>query len=385
MHPSPCSFPARIPRPLRPDARPARTHPIAILAAALLLTAVLVAPAGSEAAGSRKARSAAPSAAGGAKSGGLPLGVVASVNGVPIRQIRLDSVVDQMIEARPEGSKTITAEKRLEVRKDVLRTLVGRELLLQQARKQGYTASDKDVEEGLSEIRKNFFEGSEEKLQAQLRHDEMSMAELRENLKESIVLSKLKRKIYEGTSASPEEIRRIYDSHKSEFVKPESVRARNIFIKADRGSTPEQDRAQRARIEAARAEASKGDFEAAARKYSEARNASSGGDMGDITRQKPLMPDMIDILFKTPPGQISEPFRNEIGWHVVKVEGKTPEHQLTLEEATSPISRGIRIQKTEREMAGMAARLWREGKVESRIDVSPETAPAASPPAPPGR
>jgi parvulin-like peptidyl-prolyl isomerase len=105
--------------------------------------------------------------------------------------------------------------------------------------------------------------------------------------------------------------------------------------------------------------------------------------MGEITRRTQLMPDMIEVLFKTPPGQISDPFRNDIGWHVIKVESRAPEHQLTLEEATPPISRAIRIQKTEQAMAAMATRLWREGKVESRIDVSPE--PEGSTRAPAGR
>ena len=381
MHSRACSSSAPIAPPRSPAAPAARTPSIAVRAAALVVTSLLVmmAPEAAHAAGARKAPTPA------AKDEGLALGVIASVNGVPIRQIRLDSVVDQMIQGRPEGSKALTSEERLKIRKGVLRTLIGRELLLQQARKEGYTASEKEVDEGLTGIRQNFFEGSEEKFQAQLRKDEMSLAELRENLKESIVLSKLKKKMYDGTSASPEEIRRDYESHKSEFVKPESVRARNIFIKADRAGTPEQDRAQRARIDAARAEAIKGDFAAAARKYSEGTNAASGGEMGEITRRTQLMPDMIEILFKTPPGQISDPFRNDIGWHVVKVESKAAEHQLTLEEATPPITRAIRIQKTEQAMAAMALRLWREGTVVSRIEVSPEPEPPGSTRAPAGR
>ncbi len=386
MHNSPSSFSPRAnSRSLSFDARSECSGPAIVAAGVLTLAALLIAPAGTTAAGPAKTPAAAPSAAGTAKSGSLELVVVASVNGVPIRQVRLDAIVDQMIRARPEGSKAITTEQRLEVREGVLRTLIGRDLLLQQARKKGFTASDAEVDEGLAGIRQEFFGGSPEKFQAQLSKDEMSMAELRENLRESIILSKLKRKIYDGTSASPEEIRETYASHKSEFVKPESIRARNIFIKGDRAATPDQDRAPRARIQAARAEAGKGDFAAVARKYSEGTNASAGGDMGEVTRRTPLMPDMIEILFKTPPGQISDPFRNDIGWHVVKVEGKTPAHQLTLEEATEPITRGIRIQKTEQEMAAMAARLWREGKVESRIDVSPQPPTASAPPYPPGR
>ena len=332
-----------------------------------------------------KKTAAPPPRAGEAKPGSLPLGVVASVNGVPIRQVRLDTIVDQMIQSRPEGSKEPTAAERVQVRKGVLRTLIGRELLLQHSRKEGFAATDAEVNDALAGIRQSFFEGSNAKMQEQLGRDEMTMAELRENLKESIILSKLKKKAYDRTSASPEEIRRTYEEHKSEFVKPESVRARNIYIRADKSSTPEQDRASRARIDAARAQAGKGDFAAAARRYSEAKNASKGGDMGEVTRRAPLMPDMIDILFRTPPGRISDPFRNDIGWHVVKVESKSPEHQLTLEEATEPIVRAVRIQNTEQEMAGLAEKLWRQGKVESRIALTPDAAPAGSPPPPSGR
>lgn len=377
MHPSPLTFPPHTVSRLRPDAVSSHGLLIAILTVLLTLAVVPSTPGVSWA--GKSTRKADP------KSAGLPLGVVASVNGVPIRQVRLDSIVDQMIHSRPQGAATITADQRLDLRKSVLRTLIGREFLLQRARGEGYAASGAEVDESLAGIQENFFGGSEEKFQAQLRKDEMTLAELRENLKESIILSKLKRKVYDGTSAVPEEIRKTYESHKSEFVKPESVRARNIYIKSDGEGTPEQERALRARIDAARAESMKGDFAAAAAKYSEGTNASKGGEMGEITRGTPLMQDMIDILFKTPPGQISEPFRNKIGWHVVKVEGRTPAHQLTHDEATEPISRASRIQKTEKEMATMASRLWREGKVESRIEVSPEDPSTGYSPSPIGR
>jgi parvulin-like peptidyl-prolyl isomerase len=214
----------------------------------------------------------------------------------------------------------------------------------------------------------------------------MTLPELRVNLRDSLVLSKLKKNVFDGTSATPEEVSSVYAANKQALLRPESVKARNIFIKAATGATPEQESASKARISAAMEEARKGgDFAAVARKYSEAGNAAQGGDMGTVTRDTPLMPQMIRTLFATPPGQVSDPFRTEIGWHLVKVEEKLPPHQLTVEEAREPITRSIRLQKTEREMAALAARLWREGKVTSKLAVTPEPPGAGGAPARPSR
>jgi peptidyl-prolyl cis-trans isomerase C len=304
----------------------------------------------------------------------------AMVNGAPIEQVELDKIVEQAIAARPSDAPPLTAPERLEIRKRMLRTLIGRELLLQEARKEEYTATEAEVDDMLHQIKKDVFGGSEAEFMKQLRRDQMTMSELRANLHESLVLSKLKKKIYDGTAVTPEEVKAAYEAHKSELVRPEAVRARNIYVKVDPGATPEQDQAARLRIVTAREEARKsGDFAAAAKKYSESTNASSGGEMGVVTRDAPLMPEMIKVLFSTPPGQMSEPFRTSIGWHVVKVEEKLARHAYTIQEATETLTRSLRIQKTEQAMANLAADLWRKGKVTSKLQVSPEAGPEARP------
>jgi len=302
------------------------------------------------------------------------------VNGVPIKQVELDKIVEQAIAARPANAPPLSPQERLEIRKRMIRTLIGRELLLQEARKEGYAATDTEVDEMLDQIKKDVFGGSETDFTSQLRQDQMTMPELRANLRESIILSKLKKKIYDGTRAGAEEVKTAYEQHKAELVRPEAVRSRNIYIKVEPGATPEQDQASRLRIATALQEVRKGgDFASIARKYSESTNASSGGEMGVVTRDAPLMPEMIKVLFSTPSGQISEPFRTSIGWHVVKVEEKLSRHAYTLEEATETLTRSLRIQKTEQAMASLAVDLWRKGKVTSQLDVTPDAGPDTQP------
>lgn len=62
------------------------------------------------------------------------------------------------------------------------------------------------------------------------------------------------------------------------------------------------------------------DFEELARRFSHDQNSAvKGGDLGWVSADQ-LVPEFVEMMLKTPPGQISAPFQSSFGWHVLKVE-----------------------------------------------------------------
>lgn len=132
-------------------------------------------------------------------------------------------------------------------------------------------------------------------------------------------------------TVTDEEIEVYYNSHQSEFPDPETVSARHILIK----TSPDDDEAtieeKRERAEEILEKARAGeDFAELARQYSEGPTREKGGDLGTFERGRMAKP-FSDKAFSMEPGEISEPVRTQFGWHIIKVENKTPESTKPLE------------------------------------------------------
>ena len=132
-------------------------------------------------------------------------------------------------------------------------------------------------------------------------------------------------------TVTDEEIEAYYSSHQSEFVEPETVSARHILIKTNPDDDEEAVEAKRERageiLEKARAGE---DFAELARQYSEGPTRERGGDLGSFERGRMAKP-FSDKAFSMEPGEISDPVRTQFGWHIIKVEDKTPESTAPLE------------------------------------------------------
>jgi peptidyl-prolyl cis-trans isomerase C len=113
-----------------------------------------------------------------------------------------------------------------------------------------------------------------------------------------------------------------YDSEIAGKPGPEEVRARVILCPTE----------QEAGSVLAKAKAG-ADFEALAKTYSKAPNASMGGDLGYATLDA-LAPEIGPVVFALPPGQMSAyPVRSPVGYFIVRVEGRRQRGTPTFDEA----------------------------------------------------
>jgi len=137
---------------------------------------------------------------------------------------------------------------------------------------------------------------------------------------------------------SDQEIEKYYDEHKTEIATPPMVRAQHILIRVDAKAKQEEFNAAYAKINGIRNKAVKGeDFGKLAEQYSEdTTTKTKGGDIGFFTRDR-IIPELSQQAFNMNVGEISQPVKTALGYHLIKVNDKTAAKQLTLQEASPRI------------------------------------------------
>jgi peptidyl-prolyl cis-trans isomerase SurA len=207
--------------------------------------------------------------------------------------------------------------------KDLLKTLIEEQLLVQKAADLGLTA-DNDVIKFLDRIRKENNLGSMEDLEKMMVQQGIDPTEFKQNIKNrSLTQQVLGREVYSRiqNAISGDEVVKYYEAHKQQFDRPEEVRIREILI-----STEGKDAAALPALEKKAQEAlqkAKGGqkFDELATTYSDGPTAKDGGELGFFHRGK-MIQEIDDVAFKLRRGQVSDIIKTKYGFVIIKVEEK---------------------------------------------------------------
>jgi peptidyl-prolyl cis-trans isomerase D len=153
---------------------------------------------------------------------------------------------------------------------------------------------------------------------------------------------------------SPDEIKRYYDLRKDTFKIPKQMRVRDILIKAGAQESPEQLETKKKKAEEILEKAKKTkDFGSLAKQYSEAENASKGGDLGWV--QKGMLGEPIEsILFPMKAGELSGVLAGREGFLIFKIEEVKEEKQKPTEEVRTQILETLKKEKAKAEASRKA-------------------------------
>lgn len=136
---------------------------------------------------------------------------VATVNGQKITGSDYNSVLSStQMQMQQMGQDPTAKEALKQVKDQTVNTLVGQNLLMQEADKKGFKASDDEVKKQIDEIKKQY-NNDEKKFQEALKMQKMNEQQLNEQVAESIKMNKYVEKEIPAPAITDKEIEDYYN------------------------------------------------------------------------------------------------------------------------------------------------------------------------------
>lgn len=271
--------------------------------------------------------------------------IVAIVNDkvITLRQLKLAEF--SALQNRPQNSE----EKFSVDRAKLLEDLIEEKLLIQVADKAGITVTEDEVNTALEEIKKRNKISDDAKFREAVTQEGQSWEQFLEDIRKQIKVVRLvNREVRSRVTVDEAEVREYYEKHKNSSRPPqEKVKVRHILFSVPEWASAQMDENAKKKAEDVLAKIKGGlDFAEAARLYSDDPSKEQGGDLGVISKGHMINP-LDEVIFSLKPGEVSQPIRSSLGYHLVKVEEKINVEVEALEAAKEQIRNLIFQQKVE--------------------------------------
>jgi len=212
-------------------------------------------------------------------------------------------------------------------RTEMLDTMIIRELILQQASKDGLDKGA-EIEEKLQDLRKRL-----------------------------IVESFLKKKVESESKVSDEDMKKFYEQNKDKFKSGEQIKASHILVKTEKEAKDIQAQLK-----------SGGKFEDLAQKSSIDSSSAKGGDLGWFGKGS-MVPAFEKAALALKEGQISDVVKSDFGFHIIKLTGKRPAGIRPFEEVKEQIKGAIMPTKQQEVFQKIKDELKKTAKIAIKEDV----------------
>lgn len=221
-------------------------------------------------------------------------------------------------------------------KKEMLETMIIRELILQEAAKDGIENSPA-VKEKLEELKKRL-----------------------------VVEAYLKKKVEEQAQVSDEELKKFYEQNKDKFKTGDQVKASHILVK-----TEKEAKDVLAQLKAG------GSFEELAKKLSTDGAAAKGGDLGWFSKGS-MIPEFEKVAFAMKENETSGVVKTKFGFHIIKLTGKRAAGERSFDDVKEQIKASILPGKQQEVFQKLKEDLKKSGKYTIKEDVLKGLGGAAS-------
>lgn len=202
--------------------------------------------------------------------------------------------------------------------KDLLRDLIDNSLMVQRAKDMDINV-DTDVVKRLDEIRQQNKIDTMEDLEKKVEESGLDYQDFKDNIRKQLLQQEVvRREVGSKIIFDHSEVLKYYDDHKDQFVLPETVELRELFIntegKSDAEVAPLKKKADDllARIKAG------DDFGELAKRFSDGSTAKEGGDLGSYKRGQ-LAPNIETAVFKLSREQVTDVLPTKTGFLILQV------------------------------------------------------------------
>ena len=273
-------------------------------------------------------------------------------------------------EVRDECSNCSPEQVRLRMEtkeKDLLRDLIDQSLLTQRAKDSGIKV-DADVIKRLDAIRQQYKLPSMEALESEVTKSGQDFEDFKGQIRDQLLTQELIRKeVGSKIIISHEDVVKYYNEHRNDFVRPEMVVLREIFVSTE--SKPAADiPALRKKAENLRDRVLKNgdDFGELAKHYSDGPTAQQAGELGAFERSQ-LDPKIADKVFALNRNQMTDVMEIKNGFEVLQVVTRFEAGEQPLEKVEPEISNRLYEQKMEPALRGYLATL----RADSYVQIKP--------------
>jgi parvulin-like peptidyl-prolyl isomerase len=270
----------------------------------------------------------------------VPPGAVALVGDKPVERADLDQLLTwtkQNYEAQKQDFPEVGTPAYESLKSTLLKGLVQQSQWEQAGAAMGVTVADKEVDTRLEALKQQYFKGDDQKFQDELGKEGLSVEQIRQRIRAKLLSDKIYAAVINKVKVSDADIKAYYDSHKAQYMQPESREVQHILVK------------KKALADEIYAKLKNGaDFGELAKKYT--LDTASKDDGGKMTAYKGKTVAPFDkFVFAAKVGELSKPIKTQFGWHVIEVLSDTkPAAPQPLAEAKDTIS-GTLLQQRQKQ------------------------------------
>jgi parvulin-like peptidyl-prolyl isomerase len=230
-------------------------------------------------------------------------------------------------------------------------------LMVQLAKEKGFKLPDEAFNRWLTNMRKEQNLVDDQKFQAALKQEGLTMTDLRRNVERQFMIQEVQRsEVGSKLQITEEEARQYYQSHQQEFIQPATVTLREIFLEAPAGQGADPEAiAEKAKAVRARLAAGE-DFAKVAGEVSMAPSKANGGLIGPIIVTE-LSQALQDTLATMKPGDITHPIKAAKGYQILKLETMTPAAVQAFEKVRDLVAERVYAQRQRVEVQKFLTRI----------------------------
>lgn len=248
--------------------------------------------------------------------GGIPDDAVCSVDGTPIEKKEFDRMFGNAEQQYKDNGRDFPkkgSEEYTSLRSDLVEYLVQQKLIQNQADKFNITATKKDVDKGVKELKEQVAQGDEKKFKSEMKRVGYTLDLVKKDVEFDVISKKLYKRIVKDIKVSDKEAKEYYDENPDQFKTKESREVAHILVK----TKPEAD---------AIYEQVKGGDEAIftklAKKSLDPSSKDTGGVLpGGSVQRGQTVPEFDKTSFELKTGETSKPVKTSYGWHVIQARG----------------------------------------------------------------
>lgn len=316
---------------------------------------------------------------------------IIKVNDTKISQAQFDEILDREAKSSAFNQMHINIKDPNNtfiynlVKSRIVNELVIKALLDEEVKKRNIKVTKEDLDEAIKVVVDKV--GSKEQLDKILKHNGISAADFKKDLKDQVKMKKLAESLG-AAEVSDADVKEYYNKNIDKFKYPDKVRASHILIavnpeeltevvKADnankglsdteiKSKVGEQIMAKEAKAKEILAQVKKdpSTFAKVAKEVSEdPASAEKGGDLGFFAK-KEMVPEFANAAFGAKPNTIIGPVQSQYGYHIILVTDRMAAGQEPFEKVKNNIKEFLVNEKQLDKIDNLVESLKKNAKIE---------------------